>query len=337
MLDSFTLDEVDQGLVNVLQIEPRVSWAVAGQALGINAATAGRRWKRLQDAGLARVITYPRLSDWARHRCMAIVEVDCEPAAREAVIESVIRVPRIASTTIASSGRDLTLTVLTVDLAALSDLVLRELNRLLGVRGTRTHIVTRLYSEGNKWRLDALDPAQRALLVRQVPRSPGQVLAEADRDLLAALGDGRRTFAELAALTSTSVSTARRRLARTIREQTLAFRCETAQPLFGWPVSANFWTKVPPNELDAIARKLIALPEIRMCAAVTGVDNLLVTLWLRSLADSQRFEEQLARQVPSLVLSDRTITLRTVKRMGCLLDEAGRSTSVIPVDPWSAG
>ncbi|WP_433260175.1 Lrp/AsnC family transcriptional regulator [Actinosynnema sp. CS-041913] len=323
------LDETDRALVNVVQIAPRASWAEIGAALDINPATAARRWGRLSDAGLARVIAYPRLTAWARHRCLAIIEVDCEPATREEVIADLVRVPQIASVTIASSGRDLYLTVLTADLESLSALVLS----LKGVRGTRTRLVTRMFTEGGTWRLDSLTSGQRAVL-HPPPNATG-VLPAADRDLLVALADARRSVADIAGLTGTSASTARRRLARVVREGELSFRCETAQSITGWPVSASFWAKVPPPELRAVATGLTALPEIRMCAAVTGADNLVISLWLRSLADSQRFEEQLSTHFPTLVVNDRTIELRAVKRMGCLLDPGGRSTAVIPVDPWA--
>lgn len=337
MQDSFILDETDRALVNVLQLAPRASWTVVGQVLGTNPATANRRWQRIAGEGLARVIAYPQPSAWAHQRCMAFVEVDCEPVTRQQVVEALARVPQVASISVPSSGRDLFLTVFTVDLAALSDFVLGQLNRLQ-VRRTRTHMVTRLFSQGNKWTLDTLDRARRAHLVRSAPRheANGHAVPAADRAFLLALDDGRRTFAEIAERTSTSVATARRRLGRMIREETVSFRCETAQPITGWPVAASFWARVPPDELDRIARTLVSLREIRMCAAVTGSDNLVITLWLRSLADSQRFEAELARQLPAVVLTDRTITLHAVKRMGCLLDEAGRSTCVIPVDPWAA-
>jgi DNA-binding Lrp family transcriptional regulator len=330
MSESSSLDETDRALVNVLQVAPRASWTEVGAALAINPVTVARRWARLHDSGLARVTAYPNLAAWARHRCMAFVEVDCDPADREDVVARLAGVPRVASVTIASSGRDLYLTVLTPDLAALSATVLG----LTGVRGTRTHLVTRLFTEGATWRLDALDSEQRAALH---PKSrTAAVLPDTDRDLLLALSaDGRRSVAEVAERTGTSTSTARRRLARTLRDGALSFRCETTQRVTGWPVSASFWARVPPHELQAVAAGLVGLPEIRMCAAVTGADNLVISLWLRSLADSQRFEEQLSTRFPTLAVTDRTIELHAAKRMGCRLAPPGRISEVVPVDPWT--
>lgn len=330
MSESASLEETDRALVNVLQVAPRASFTEVGAALAINAVTVARRWARLHDNGLAAVTAYPNLAAWARHRCMAFVEVDCDPAAREDVVARLARVPRIASVTMASSGRDLYLTVLAPDLAELSATVLG----LTGIRGTRTHLVTRLFTEGATWRLDALDSEQRAAL--HPTSRAAAVLPDTDRDLLLALSDdGRRSVAEIAERTGTSTSTARRRLAGALRAGTLSFRCETTQRVTGWPVSASFWARVPPHELRAVAAGLVGLPEIRMCAAVTGADNLVISLWLRSLADSQRFEEQLSTRFPTLSVTDRTIELRAAKRMGCLLAPDGHVRGVVPVDPWT--
>ncbi|GAA3353999.1 hypothetical protein GCM10017744_009850 [Streptomyces antimycoticus] len=57
------LDELDRGLVHALQIHPRAPWTLVGDVLAVNPVTAARRWRRLQEAGLAWVTAYPQLSD----------------------------------------------------------------------------------------------------------------------------------------------------------------------------------------------------------------------------------------------------------------------------------
>ncbi|MEU0070811.1 Lrp/AsnC family transcriptional regulator [Streptomyces sp. NPDC006332] len=338
MRDSFTLDEVDLSLINALQIAPRATWTEIGRALDINPATAARRWQRISDDGLAWVTAYPKLSTWADRYCLAFVEVDCEPGARHHVVDALVRVSQVASVSQVGSGRDLFLIVLFTDLQSLSRFVLDHVSRLAGVRGTRTHTATRFYSEGSKWRLHALTPDQRAHLTRPTPPHVGGdgLLPTSYRDLVLALGgDGRRTVAELADLTSTSVSTTRRRLERVVHDRLVSFRGEVAQIISGWPVIATFWARVPPNDLEMTARVLVTLPEIRMCAAVTGTDNLVVIVWLRSLGDSHRLEGMLAERFPALRLTERAIVLRMTKRMGRLLDDDGRSTGVVPINPWA--
>jgi DNA-binding Lrp family transcriptional regulator len=331
--DSLTPDETDLKLVHALQTAPRATWHEVGRSLGIDPVTAARRWQGLADAGLARVTAYPEVRLWAQDHCNAFIEIDVEPTARPHAVEVLSRIPQIASISIISSGRDLYLTVLTPDLATLSHVVLHRLHALPGLRRTRTHTVTTVYGEGNHWRLGALEPRRRVPPGRPTGSRP--VWKPHHREVLRALDDGRRPAAEIAARTGKSASTVRRWLGEMVDGRLLSLRCEVAQPITGWPIAATFWARVPPDELDRTAAALTELPEVRLCAAVTGADNLVMTLWLRSLGDVQRLEAELARRLPALTLTDRAVTLRAVKRMGCLLDEAGRITDVVPIDPWA--
>ena len=40
-------EELDRRLVNVLQIDPRASWAKVGKVLGVSPTTVAHRWQRL--------------------------------------------------------------------------------------------------------------------------------------------------------------------------------------------------------------------------------------------------------------------------------------------------
>ncbi|GAA2606112.1 Lrp/AsnC family transcriptional regulator [Streptomyces tubercidicus] len=338
MRDSFTLDEIDLAVINVMQIAPRATWKEVGKVLGISAATAARRWAALTTHGIAWVTAYPSLSVWSERHFLAFIEVDCEPSDRGCVVDALVEVPQVVSISQVASGRDLFLTLLVPDLQSLSRFTLDHISQLPGVRGTRTYTATHFYSEGSKWRLRALSPAQRGHLTRYAPSTPASAggFPDACRDLLLHLSaDGRRTIAELAELTATSVATTRRRLERLIRDGLVSLRCDISDSISGWPVCAHLWARVPPNDLDRIAQTLLTLPEIRMCAAITGTDNLLVVVWLRSLADSQRLESRLAERYPTLTLTERAIVMRTTKRMGHILDTAGRTTHTIPVNPWA--
>jgi DNA-binding Lrp family transcriptional regulator len=336
--DSFSLDELDLALINAIQIAPRAAWSTIGRALAVSPTTATRRWQRITDDGLAWVTTYPRLKTWARNHCMACIEIDCAPAARAQVVAALVRKPQVISLHQAGSGRDLFALVMTTDLHALSRFVLEQLDKLSGVHRARTHSVTRVYSEGSTWRLNALTPAQRAYLNRHAPPRgvvDSEILPQRYRELLLALGtDGRRSVAQLANLSSTSLSTTRRRLQRILHEGMITLRCEVAQSIAGWPASAILWARVPPDHVDAAGVTLSRLPELRFCAAITGANNLVMIVWLNSASDLLRLETTLAERLPTVTLTERAITLRQSKRQGWLLDDVGRATSVIPIDPW---
>ncbi|PWK87280.1 AsnC family transcriptional regulator [Lentzea atacamensis] len=332
MQSSLTTDEQDLEIIHALQDAPRATWREIGGRMGIDPVTAARRWQALSDAGLARITAYPRVTTWAKDHCNAFIELDLEPAARDHAVEVLSRVPQIVSISIISSGRDLFLTLLTPDLATLSRVVLQQLHALPGLRRTRTYTVTTVYGEGNRWRVGALPGGHHCPQPRE-----GSVWKLRHQEVLRALHDGRRTAVDIGAAIGRSGAAVRRWLNEMMEDGLLSFRCEVAQPITGWPIATTFWARVPPDQLDETATKLAARTEVRLCAAVTGSDNLIMTLWLRSLGDIQRVEAELATSLPQLTLTDRAVTLRAVKRMGCLLGESGHITEVVPIDPWAPG
>ncbi|WP_435855891.1 Lrp/AsnC family transcriptional regulator [Streptomyces lydicus] len=156
-----------------------------------------------------------------------------------------------------------------------------------------------------------------------------------DRALLAQLvSDGRLGWAELAQRTGTSPATVRRRLRRLTDSEVLTFRCDVAAPLAGRVVSVSLLATAPARDVGAVHRTLAALPECRLVAAVTGSANLFATLWVSDIGDIQRRETALCARLPGLTVTDRIVGLRTVKRMGHLLDDDGRRTGVRPISPW---
>ena len=75
-------------------------------------------------------------------------------------------------------------------------------------------------------------------------------------------------------------------------------------------------------------------PEVQLCVSVTGTHNLVLSVRQRSLADIQRLDAALARRFPNLRVAERRVSLRTVKRMGRILDADGRADRAVPVDVW---
>jgi hypothetical protein len=127
----------------------------------------------------------------------------------------------------------------------------------------------------------------------------------------------------------------RRRLDQLAKLGLVRFRCDFARPLGGWPVAVTFWASAPVKELSAIGHALVRLPEVRNRAAVTGEHNLVIQAALPSVSDVLRLETPLCDVHPSLVVADRTMTLRHDELLGRVLDPRGRSLGVVPPDVWS--
>ncbi|MDH6109857.1 DNA-binding Lrp family transcriptional regulator [Kitasatospora sp. MAP12-15] len=339
-VDEVTVDELDLALVNAMQLRPRAPWSLLGQTLGISPVTAARRWRRLSEAGIAWVTAYglPHPED---RGCVAYLDLDCAPGRLRQIADELAEDPHVMSIEHLSQGCDLVVTAAFTDLAMVSRYTTERLGRLPGVNAVRVHLATGFYAEGIRWRLDSLDPTQRVELHDDHPAGngpPSGVRAEVreeDRELLIRLGvDGRLDQAELAAATGLSPSTLRRRLDRLAASDAIRFRCEIAARDAGRPVMATFRADLPPDRLDEVGLQLARLPEIRLCVSVTGPHNLILSVWQRSLADVHRLETALARRFPDLRVAERRVSLRTVKRMGRILDADGRAVRAVPMDIW---
>nr|WP_228045911.1 Lrp/AsnC family transcriptional regulator [Saccharopolyspora sp. HNM0983] len=327
-------------LLHALQIAPRVSWAQAARVLGSTATTLAHRWQRLREAGLAWVTAHPgRRSSTTT---VAFLELDVSPAEREQVIAALCADPRAATVEEAAGGRDLLVTALLPDRDALTRFALDDLPRIGGVRRVDTRLATAMHWEGSLWRLDALDREQQARLREAVPVAdvrPAVPLPDEYWPLVEALtADGRRSAADLARLTGRNPATVRRQVSRLLSSGVLSFRCEVAHLRSRWPVVCTWFAHVPPADLDRTVQSLVTLPELRLCASVSGDSNLMFTLWTASPAELVRVERLLSGKLPWLRLRESVLELRTRKRMGWVLDARGCSTGqvVVPGGPGLA-
>lgn len=328
------LDDSDLALIHALQVAPRISWAQAGRVLGKSPAALADRWARLRSSGLAWVTAHVTAS--RRDLVVAFVDVDCLPHARPDVVRHLCDDPRVISVEEAVRGRDLQLTVMVRDLAALTRFVLDDLPRVAGVRQTRWRLSTGLHFEASRWRLDVLEPGQvRSLeaIARQHRGEPGVMPPRDSAALIEALvTDGRLTAAELARRTGRPAATVRRQLPRLLASGLLTFRCEIAQLHSGSPVCCHWLGRVPVGEYTRTIQALATLPELRLCVTTTGETNLMLTAWTRSLTELLSLERLMAERLPWLSVVDSSVTLRTAKRMGWLLDDEGRCTGDVVVN-----
>ncbi|GAA5053000.1 Lrp/AsnC family transcriptional regulator [Streptomyces similanensis] len=332
------LTETDLALVEALQLHPRAPWSRIGTVIGIDATTAARRWRRLTGSGTAWMTAYPT------HRASVVGYVDlaCAPAAVEPLTRRLLSWGPVFSIERTTGDHQLFLGVAARDLPALDDFATRRLGSLSGVRAVRLSVCTAVHREGSGWLVHTLNERQRADL-REAER-PGRrrpatgPYADGDRRLLLALGaDARRGHAELARECGLSETTVRRRLRRMIDGGEIHFRCDLTQRLAGWPVVATFRVAVPGPGAETVAKALAGLPETRLCSSVTGTDNLLLSVWLRSAGDCVALEERILRRHPGLRIGERSITLHTAKRMGRLLDREGRARAHVSMTAAADG
>ncbi len=340
MYESIAPDELDLALLESLQRAPRAPWALISQALDVAPITLARRWDRLREAGLAWVSATPGPA-FHTVGVTAFVLMWCRPRLREKLVVRLQNDPSVATLEITGGAPDLSMTVFSSSLYSLHESVLSRLGSYPGVDRVEVSIVTTLYGEGSRWRLRAMDAGQVGRLASVTSRDTLErrempQLDPVDRSLLDALViDGRMAFQDLGAQAGVTPATARRRVGRLVDSGVVRVRCDLAAPVFGWPISATIWGKVPANRLQEVCRSLAGSSQVRVAAATTGSNNLMATCWLHSLGEIEAVEATLLERFPFVVVSNRVIDLRSVKRMGRLLGENGRSAGVVPLRPWT--
>lgn len=333
-------DERDLALINAMQINPRASWTAIGLALDVDAGTAARRWAQLVAAGSAWLTIDPGVPRTNR-MLVAILEVDCAPDQAVAAGAVLARHPGVALVEHVTGDHDLCLMVYTPELAALSAFLLESIAQVPGVLAVRSHLGTQLFIEGSSWQLGALEPDRQRML-RAADRRPARTMMLPDpevRALMHALADDCRiSISELALRLGLSRQTARRRLDIALGSRQLVIRCDVSRAMVGMPVAANVRTTVPASELAATARAIATLPTTRFLAGLTGgPSNLLVSFWLRNVEEIHEVEVVLAERFPQLQIDERAVALRTIKLCGRILDQSGRATAEICMDPWRIG
>jgi DNA-binding Lrp family transcriptional regulator len=339
MQENFKLDDVDQRIIHVLQIQPRAPWKLVAAIVSSDPTTVMRRWRRMVDAGAAWIAAYP---PFGAHATLSLVEVGCVHGRTLEVASRLALDPQVMSLTVHAGHRDLLVEVIGADVRQISNYLLEHLALVEGIRWTRAHSVIASYADGNDWRMGALGRADERRLVgsgnRPVDFAAGKTsaarptLSIAEEEVALVLArDPRISLTDLAKTLNVSVTTARRRLEAVLRAQPM-LRCEVAQTLSGWPVHATFFFRCPADRVDATGQALAKLREVRAAMTTTGPHNLFVAVWLRSLGDVQRLEVELTTNLPHLVVVDRTVEIRPIKRIGHLLDKHGWTTGRIPIE-----
>lgn len=315
-------EEIDLQLVNLLQIDPRMSWVRAGEILQVSPTTVANHWQRLVSNGLAWITAHPHFEDLFT----AIVEVDCRTEFLPPVIEQLCSQPYIVSVDEATGRRDLLLTVMAPDMGTLTALIIDWIGGLEGVFGTRSALVTSIIVGAESWRVNMLSKRQTLEARPQVvPERVNAELDDTDRALAAALvRNGRASVAALSQSLDMPASTVHRRLRRLLANRSIVLRCDVAPELAGWRLEGTWMTTVPLSHKTRVIELLREESSLRSCMWITGTNNLRVNFRVKIRRDWGKLEAKVASLIPNLTPDETIVHLRSHKSMGWRLDSAGR-------------
>ncbi len=340
------IDRVDRQLIHALRVDGRAPFARLSAVLGVSAQTIARRYRRLREAGVIRVVVMPGTraagQPW-------LIRLRVRPGAAERVAAAIASRPDASWVGIVAGGAEILWmsrpeTTQQADVLLLQRLPANEL-----VTGVSAHAVLRTFDgrDEQEWSLaDALAAQQRAALSADreaagllgvTGAAAAPVAAPEDAALAELLRhDGRAGYAELGARAGISASRARRRVTALLANDLLRVELEVAVGAIGIPSRSWVWMRVSPAELEPTGQAIAQLPETAYAAAVTGEENLVAVV---VTADAAALYGYLTERLGALPgVRDVTVApvLRQVKQEGSV-PHAGRLPRPGEADDSSGG
>lgn len=339
-----TVNALDLDITDALQIDPRVPWPVIGELVERSGVSVSRRWRRLAANGLAwtGIALHPAASKGA------FIEMSCWSVKFDEVVDALSEHPDVITVGSMTGDFNLYCIVIGVTLEGVLKRVDRggmpELQICDRVRINLFHQI----AGGVDWRQGIIDletwrnkGGSHSVAFKEFEKarnSTGEsALAPSSRNrelFLALSADARRPLTEIAGMLGASAPAVARRLGDLINKRQVVFRCDIARPIFDFPIAMVLSLKVAPEHAEELAFRIGAWEETRFCASVASTANLIVVAGLRSLVDGEGFMLKLSGLKHPAEVLHRAINTRTFKVYGRLLDEDGRATRHIPVDPW---
>jgi DNA-binding Lrp family transcriptional regulator len=319
LMETITVDDLDRELTQCLGADGRASFSAIADVLGVSDQTVARRYRRLRSAGALRVVglKYPKSAGYANW----FLRLRCVPGSGEAIAAALARRSDTAWVQLLSGDTEV-LCSLRGDAGDGTESLLTRLprsGRIVAVTAySRLHMFT-----GGPDALGFMDvlPASRLAPLRPAvharPRQADVEEAAGDLDaaLFAALAlDGRTPYADIAAASSYSETSVRRRMEQLRDAGVLYFDLELDMPTFGFRSSAWLFLSVPPSHLAEVGAALAKFPEVAYVTATTGPANLAACAACR---DEESLYEFLTAKVGALPGVERVETapiIRTVKQ-----------------------
>jgi DNA-binding Lrp family transcriptional regulator len=281
------IDVLDRRIIQALYLDPRAPFNRLSEVLGSSEQTIARRYRRLFDGRVVRVvgqINSQRLgrSDWA-------VRIRCAPGSAPAVATRLAQHPDTAWVQLTSGGTEIFSTIRSRDRQQRTPLLLSQLSVGREVVALEAYCLLHLYATGASPPPDVplLGPQEIDELSSPVwasrPSERSDVrLQDADWPLVAALAeDGRAAYRQLATRTHWHESTVRRRVEELTSSGVLSFDVDLDADAIGIRSRALLWMSVAPAKLAQVGEALAARPEVPFAAATTGSTNLVAALLCR--------------------------------------------------------
>jgi DNA-binding Lrp family transcriptional regulator len=317
-------------VLHALQFDGRVSFRLLAELLGSSEQTVARRYRRMRDAGIVRVMV---LTTPARGQYW-IVRMQVVPGGAAKLAQALARRGDVSWVSIFSGGSEVTCVCRPRTVGQRDELLLERLPETELVTGLVSHATLSQFAGGRVEREwagfdDPLTAEQYAAIgaARQLPSVPpaGRVHPPSadDAQLLTELGrDGRASYAALAAATGSAAGRVRRRVHELISSGAAYVDVDLAIEPLGFDVMASIWMTVAPSRLDEVGHRVAELPETAYVAAVTGPANLLASVITRDTDALYGYVTEQLGALEGVERAEVAPVFRRVKQAGSIVSGA---------------
>ncbi|MFI5614482.1 Lrp/AsnC family transcriptional regulator [Amycolatopsis sp. NPDC051903] len=329
------MSEADRRIVAALQVNGRASWRKVATALDVAESTVTRRGQQL----LAdRVVAVTGVLDHLRCGLgiSVYMRLRMRPGHTPRVARAVAGSPKARFVTVLTGTFDVAAEVVVERHHDIVD-VINAFEAIDNVVDIESLVVIRKFSAFEEWL-----PATLSARAVDVLRAGSEVTDYAHRawtepeqlteqefaiaDVLA--GNGRATYATIAARTGVSESTAGRRVESLVERGCLRFRTVFEPPVLGYAVEYLLWLSVDPAQLEEVGMILAKHPASRYVAAATGPHNLIVQGVLPGYGDLYPYTTDVVGRLRGLRSADLAMQVQVLKRAWVPVDDDGK-----PRDP----
>jgi DNA-binding Lrp family transcriptional regulator len=325
--ENVKLDRLDRQLLHALQFDGRVSFRLLSEVVGASEQTIARRYRRLREAGVVRVVV---LSAPAGGQYW-IVRMQVVPGGANKLAQALARRSDVGWLSIFSGGSEVTCVCRPQSVGQRDALLLDRLPETELVTSLVSHATLTQFGGGRaerEWQgfddpltaeqYEALDRAGQPS--RAVPGVDVQPPGPQDGELMAALGvDGRASYAALADATGSTSGRVRRRVEALLNSGAAYVDVDLAIEALGFATFASIWITVAPAHLDEVGHRVAALPETAYVAAVSGPTNMMASVITRDTNGLYRYVTEQLGPLPGVERAEVAPVFRRVKQAGSLV------------------
>ncbi|MFE9606156.1 Lrp/AsnC family transcriptional regulator [Streptomyces hokutonensis] len=303
------LDELDRRLIGALHLAPRATWDDIGEILAADASTLKRRYDRLHEARMVRVIGQ---ADWGIHSTAMPVHVflDITGESPLAVLHRLRGLPHLQLLAQISGDYPLYAVVHAPSEAATSEAIDRMFS-VPGVRRVNALPALSTLRRGRTWDPQFLTDTERAELLKlagarpegtATATPPAKPLSEAERGVVAELlRDSRASAASVSRATGLATSTAHRVVRRVLDEGWVKPRLEIVSEWLGFQTAFILRLRVAPGATPEVMHRIDQLPQTRLAAHVASDMPVLATGLVTDRSALARFVDAELARIPGLL------------------------------------